>query len=82
MDTDVAPSIRTIDGNHDTIDVHGTTVAEATVIVKEILDEEGPSISQSGFLSLSYYFTEVHLLLTENLKCVALKLYPFRKVNP
>ncbi|KAF8200399.1 hypothetical protein BJ912DRAFT_921859 [Pholiota molesta] len=34
-------------GNSDTIDLHGTTVAEAITIVKEILHDEGSSISQA-----------------------------------
>ena len=63
MISDVVSPNRTIDGNHDTIDVHGTTVAEATVIVKEILDEEGPSISQSGFLLFVLSFHRGRLLV-------------------
>ncbi|KDR68025.1 hypothetical protein GALMADRAFT_1060320 [Galerina marginata CBS 339.88] len=38
--------------NHDTVDLHGTTVAEAIVIVKEILKEESTSISQAKPLTI------------------------------
>src|ERR1700691_4807479 len=31
--------------NRDTVDLHGTSIAEATVIVKEILQQEGSSPS-------------------------------------
>jgi len=31
--------------NRDTVDLHGTSIAEATVIVKEILQQEGSSLS-------------------------------------
>jgi len=38
--------LRSNSGNSDTIDLHGTTAAEAIVIVKEILNSEASSISQ------------------------------------
>lgn len=47
---------RSTSQNHDTVDLHGTTVAEAIVIIKEILKNEGSSISQ-GRLSSSIFHT-------------------------
>ncbi|KAF8966228.1 hypothetical protein BDZ97DRAFT_1808314 [Flammula alnicola] len=38
---------RTNSGNSDTVDLHGTTVVEAIVIIKEILNGEASSISQA-----------------------------------
>ncbi|KJA27928.1 hypothetical protein HYPSUDRAFT_62325 [Hypholoma sublateritium FD-334 SS-4] len=40
-------SKRVTSGNSDTVDLHGTTVAEAITIVKEILNDEASSISQA-----------------------------------
>ena len=68
--------LRSNSGNSDTIDLHGTTIAEAVVIVKEILDREASSISQgkasvfplsgqhSG-LSLIFFLLPLLRLLTD-----------------
>jgi len=53
--------LRLNSGNSDTIDLHGTTVAEAIVIVKEILDSETSSISQGKVQSYSYLWPTLRL---------------------
>lgn len=51
--------LRSNSGNSDTIDLHGTTAAEAIVIVKEILNSEASSISQGKLrISLSLVSTQ------------------------
>lgn len=49
--------------NSDTVDLHGTTVAEAITIVKEILNDEASSISQ-GRLKLKYISVDVYSAFT------------------
>ena len=39
--------------SRDVIDLHGTTVAEALVIVREILNQRADSIASGGFLVMS-----------------------------
>lgn len=57
---------RAISQNHDTIDLHGITVAEALVIVKEIIKDESSAINQGKSLLFGlwlYSLIACHLLL-------------------
>ncbi|KAJ3512601.1 hypothetical protein NLJ89_g3418 [Agrocybe chaxingu] len=56
---EIVLSKRRTHGNQDTIDLHGTTVSEAIVIVKEILNDRASTISQGRS---SVLFVHVSLL--------------------
>ncbi|KAF5316418.1 hypothetical protein D9619_006534 [Psilocybe cf. subviscida] len=49
--------------NGDTVDLHGTTVAEAVVIVKEVVNDKSTVISPGTFFTSSSFYDRVHSAL-------------------